>query len=122
LLGHLARAQQDYPLARARYRESLELYRTLSNPTYTAWCLEGMAALDCAGHHYERATQLCAAAAALRLQEQTPLPPAEQGPFDQTVMAARAALDEATFSEAWAAGSAWTQEEAITYALSSIVS
>ncbi len=120
LLGHLARAQQDYPLARARYREGLELYRQLRNPTYTAWCLEGMAALDCAEHHYQRATQLCAAAAALRLKEQTPLPPAEQNPFDQTILAARAALDEATFSEAWATGSAWSQEEAITCALSSM--
>ena len=122
LLGHLARAQQDYPLARACYRESLGLYRRLRNPTYTAWCLEGMAALDCAEHHYERATQLCAAAAALRLKEQTPLPPAEQEPFAQTVMAARAALAEATFTEARAAGAAWTQEKAISYALSSISS
>src|SRR6266851_682641 len=122
LLGHLARAQQDYPLARACYRESLALYRRLRNPTYTAWCLEGMAALDCAEHHYERATQLCAAATALRQKEQTPLPPAEQEPFDQTVMTARAALAEATFNEAWVTGSAWTQEEAITYALSSISS
>ncbi len=117
LLGHLAREQQDYLLARARYRESLGLYRQLRNPTYTAWCLEGMAALDCAEHHYDRATQLCAAAAALRLKEQTPLPPAEQGPFDQTVMTAHAALDEVTFTEAWAAGSALTQDDAISYAL-----
>jgi predicted ATPase/DNA-binding XRE family transcriptional regulator len=122
LLGHLVRAQQDYPLARACYRESLGLYRRFRNPTYTAWCLEGMAALDCAEHHYERATQLCAAAAALRLKEQTPLPPAEQEPFAQTVMVARAALAEATFTKAWTAGAAWTQEEAITYALSSISS
>jgi predicted ATPase/transcriptional regulator with XRE-family HTH domain len=122
LLGHLARSQQDYPLARARYRESLGLYRQLRNPTYTAWCLEGMAALDCAEHCYEHATRLCAAAATLRLEEQTPLPPAEQEPFDQTVMTARAALNEMTFTEAWAAGTALTQEEAITYALASVAS
>jgi tetratricopeptide (TPR) repeat protein len=122
LLGHLARAQQDYPLARTRYRESLGLYRRLRNPTYTAWCLEGMAALDCAEHHYERATQLCAAAVALRLKEQTPLPRAEQEPFDQTVMTARATLDEEAFTEAWEAGTALTQEEAITYALASVAS
>jgi predicted ATPase/transcriptional regulator with XRE-family HTH domain len=122
LLGHLARAQQDYPLARERYRESLGLYRQLRNPTYTAWCLEGMAALDCAEHHYERATRLCAAAATLRLKEQTPLPPAEQEPFDQTVMTARAALDESAFTEAWEAGTALTQEEAIPYALASVAS
>jgi predicted ATPase/DNA-binding XRE family transcriptional regulator len=122
LLGHLAREQQNYPLARIRYRESLGLYRQLRNSTYTAWCLEGMAALDCAEHHYERAAQLCGAAAALRVKEQTPLPPAEQEPFDQTIKAARAALDEVTFSEAWAAGIALTQEEAIAFALSSLAS
>jgi len=117
LLGHLARAQQDYPLARTRYQESLGLYRRLRNPTYTAWCLEGIAALDCAEHHYEHAIQLCAAAAALRLKEQTPLPPAEQEPFNQTVMAARAAVDAVTFSKVWAAGSALTQDDAISFAL-----
>jgi predicted ATPase/transcriptional regulator with XRE-family HTH domain len=122
LLGHLAREQQDYPMARARYQESLGLYRQLRNPTYTAWCFEGMAALDCAEHHYERALQLCAAAEALRQKEQTPLPPAEQEPFDQTIKAARAALSEVTFSETWAAGAALTQDEAITFALSSLAS
>ena len=81
-----------------------------------------MAALDCAEHHYDRAAQLCAAAATLRLKEQTPLPPAEQEPFDQTVKAARAALNEVTFTEAWAAGTALTQEEAITYTLASVAS
>ncbi len=76
-----------------------------------------MAALDCAEHHYEHALQLCATATALRLKEQTPLPPAEQEPFDQTVIAARAALDEVTFSRAWAAGAALTQDDVISYAM-----
>jgi tetratricopeptide (TPR) repeat protein len=102
-LAESARLQGDLEQARARYQESLGLYRQLRNPTYTAWCFEGMAALDCAEHHYERAIQLCAAAEALRQKEQTPLPPAEQEPFDQTIKAARAALGEVTFSETWAA-------------------
>jgi len=120
LLGHLAREQQEYPLARARYRESLELYRTLGNPTYIAWCLEGVAALLYAEHRYEPAIRLCAAATTLRLKEQSPMPPAEQQHFDQIVKAARAALGEATSAEAWASGLALSQDEAITYALSSI--
>ena len=120
LLGHLAREQQEYPLARARYRESLELYRMLGNPTYIAWCLEGVAALLYAEHRYEPAIRLCAAATTLRLKEQSPMPPAEQQHFDQIVKAARAALGEATSAEAWASGLALSQDEAITYALSSI--
>lgn len=120
MLGHIAREQQHYALARSRYRESLLLYRAFGNLSYTALCLEGMATLACAEGHYEQAVRLCAHAAALRLKAQTPLPPREQQAFDQTVGTARAALDAATFSEAWATGSAWTHEEAFTCALSSI--
>ena len=119
MLGHIAREQQLYALARSRYRESLSLYRKLGNLSYTAMCLEGIAALASAEGLYEQSARLCAHAVVLRLKAQTPLPPAEQGPFDQTVRTARAALDEGLFSEAWATGSAWTQEEAITSALSS---
>jgi predicted ATPase len=122
LLGHLAREQQEYPLARVRYRESLGLYRMLGNSTFLAWCLEGVAALLYAEHHYEPAIRLCAAATTLRLKEQSPMPPAEQQHFDQIVKAAHAALGEAASAEAWASGVALSQDEAITYALSSIAS
>jgi predicted ATPase/DNA-binding XRE family transcriptional regulator len=117
LLGHLARGQQDYERAKVRYRESLTLYHRLGNATYTAWCLEGIAAVACAEGSYQHATRLCAAAAALRLAAQTPLPPAEQDDFDKVVMTARAELDERSFTEQWRIGSTMTQDEAIAYAL-----
>ncbi len=44
MLGHLARQQQNYAQAKARYREGLTLLRAFDSPTYTAWCLEGYAA------------------------------------------------------------------------------
>jgi len=117
MLGHIAREQQQFALARSRYRESLLLYRAFGNLSYTAMCLEGIAALVSAEGTYELAARLCAHAAALRLKAQTPLPPREQKAFDQTVTTARAALDEAAFTEAWAAGSALAQDDAISYAL-----
>jgi tetratricopeptide (TPR) repeat protein len=117
LLGHLARGQQDYERAKVRYRESLALYHRLGNATYTAWCLEGIAAVACVEGRYQHATRLCAAAAALRVAAQTPLPPAEQEDFDQVVMTARAELDEGTFTEQWRIGSTMTRDEAISYAL-----
>src|SRR5215469_2367404 len=89
LLGHLARGQQDYQRAKVRYRESLSLYHRLGNATYTALCLEGIAAVACAEGRYERTTRLCAAAAVLRVTAQTPLPPTEQDDFDKMVMTAR---------------------------------
>ena len=117
LLGHLARQQQEYGRAKERYRESLLLYRSLGNATYTAWCLEGIAAVAGAEQRYEHTTRLYAAAAALRHAADTPLPPAEQEDVDKVVMTARAVLDEQTFREEWRIGSAMAQDEAIADAL-----
>jgi predicted ATPase/transcriptional regulator with XRE-family HTH domain len=117
MLGHLARQQQDNALAKTRYREALALYRTFVSPTYTAWCLEGLAATLCAEGRYAQAIRLCAAAAVLREQAQTPLPQAEREEFAQTVASAQAGLDEPTFAREWAAGAAFTQGEAIDDAL-----
>jgi len=117
LLGHLARQQQDYEQAKGRYRESLALYQRLGNVTYTAWCLEGIAAVACAEGSYQHAARLCAAAAALRVAAQTPLPPTEQDDFEEVVMTARAELDERTFTAEWRIGSTLAQDDAISYAL-----
>ena len=117
LLGHLARQQQDYTRATSCYRESLALYRRLGNATYTAWCLEGIAAVASAEQRYAQATRLCAAAAALRGAAHTPLPPTEQDDIDQIVMTARAELDELAFTKEWQIGSAMAQDDAIAFAL-----
>ncbi len=118
MLGHVAQELQNYSLAKALYRESLTLYRALGSTTYTAWCLEGLAAALCVEGQYAQATCLCAVAAALREQAQTPLPPAERRVFEHTVATAKAALSEPAFEEAWATGAEFTQEQAIHYALS----
>ncbi len=118
LLGHLAREQQNDALAKARYREALALYRAFGSPTYLAGCLEGFAATICAEGHYAQAARLCATAAALREQTQTPLPPAEREAFEQVVATARAALGEPVFVREWNRGTTRTQDAAIDDALS----
>ncbi len=118
LLGQLARQQQNYALAKARYREALVLYRAFGSPTYIASCLEGYAATACAEGHYAQATRLCAQASALREQTQTALLPAEREAFEQVVATARAALDEPAFGREWNTGTTLTQDEAIDDALS----
>jgi predicted ATPase/DNA-binding XRE family transcriptional regulator len=120
MLGHLARQQQRYDLAKACYREALVRFRTFSSPTYIAWCLEGYAAVLGAEGHYTQATRMCAAAAALREQLQAPLLQAQREAFEQTVATARAALDEASFAREWNAGTVLTQDEAIDNALSEV--
>jgi predicted ATPase/transcriptional regulator with XRE-family HTH domain len=119
-LGHLARQQQRYDLAKAHYREALVRFRTFSSPTYIAGCLEGYAAALSAEGHCIQATRMCAAAAALREQTQTPLPPAEHEAFEQTVVTARVALDEESFAREWKTGTVLTQDEAIDNALSEV--
>jgi predicted ATPase/transcriptional regulator with XRE-family HTH domain len=118
MLGHLAHQQGNYALAKTRYQEALALYRTFGSPNYTSWCLEGLAATLCTEERFDSATRLCAAAAAVRDQAQTPLPPAEREAFKQTVATAKAALSGPTFAAEWNAGAALTQEQAIDYALS----
>jgi len=118
LLGHLAREQQHYALAKVRYREALTLYRAFSSPTYIASCLESFAATVCAEEHYAQTTRLYAAAAVLRKQTQTPLPPAEREEFEQTIATAKAALGEPAFVKEWNTGAALTQDAAIEDALS----
>jgi tetratricopeptide (TPR) repeat protein len=118
MLGHLARQQQRYDLAKARYREALVRFRTFSSPTYIVWCLEGYAAVLSAEGHYAEATRMCAAATTLREQIQAPLPQAQREAFEQTVATARAALDSVSFAREWNAGTVLTQNEAIDNALS----
>jgi hypothetical protein len=120
MLGHIACEQQQYALARSRYRESLAVYRTLGNQTYAALCLEGIAALAGAEGHDEQAARLCAHAAALRRTAQTPLPQREQHAFDSVVATARAALGEERFAAVWEQGSVLTPEEGVACALASI--
>src|SRR5258708_20888148 len=83
MLGHLARQQQRYDLAKARYREALMRFRTFSSPTYIPWCLEGYAAVLSAEGYYTQATRMCAATAALREQINTPILHAHLEAFDQ---------------------------------------
>lgn len=118
LLGHLARQQHDVALAKASYREALALYRAFGSPTYIATCLEGMAATLCEEGRYERAIRLCAAAAAIREQTQTPLHLVEREAVEQTAATARVALGEHAFAREWSTGAAYTYDEAVDDALS----
>lgn len=117
MLGQVAHQQRRYAHALARYREGLALLRPFGSPTYSAWCLEGVAATLCAEEHGAPAVRLCAAAAALREQAHTPLPPAERPAFQQSLATGRALLGEERFAAEWAAGAALTQEAAIAEAL-----
>ncbi len=118
LLGHLAYQQQNYALAKSRYRESLVVFRSFDSPTFIAWCLEGFAAALNAERQYAQAARLCAAAVTMRKRVQTPLPPSERDAFEQTIATVKTALGEPAFAEEWTTGARLTHSQAIDYALS----
>jgi predicted ATPase len=117
-LGQLAQQQGNYAEAKAAYREALELYQTFGASVYTSGCLEGLAGTLRVEMKYHEFVRLCAAAAALREQNSTPLPPAERDNFEQALASARIALGDADFEREWAIGAAYEQQAAIDYALS----
>ena len=118
LLGHIAHYENNYQMAKSYYRKALALYLTFSSPIYTALCLEGFAAVACAVRDYAQAARLCASAATLRKQTQTPLPPTDREEFERTVATTKLALDVSEFEREWNTGSALTYDEAIHDALS----
>ena len=86
---------------------------TPGTPNGCAECLERLARVACAQGQPERATRLCAAAAALREAIGAPLPPAERPHFDQTVATARVALGADAFASAWEHGRTLPLEQVI---------
>ena len=120
LLGHLASQQRNFPLAKARYREGLVRLDMFDSPTYSAWCLEGCAAVLLAEGRVVGATRLCAASAKLREEAGTPLPDVERQSFDPVVAESRVYLGEKVFTREWEIGAGFTQSEAIRAALSGL--
>ncbi|HLZ23699.1 MAG TPA: hypothetical protein VKQ30_16435, partial [Ktedonobacterales bacterium] len=118
LLGHLAHQQQHYAVARQRYHESLLRLRAFRNPTFIAWCVEGLAATLTAMGHAALAVRLCAAAAAHRALAHTPLPAPEGEAVEQVLTTARTALGAGPFAAAWAEGSALSLDATVAEALS----
>jgi hypothetical protein len=70
-----------------------------------------------ASFDFLRVARLLGAAEAVRLASGKPMLPAERLGYKATVAAARAALGEAAFAAAWAAGQALTLEQAVAGAL-----
>jgi predicted ATPase/DNA-binding SARP family transcriptional activator len=117
-LSPIARQRGDLEAGRAYQIESLVILRRLNSKRGIAYSLEEFAHLAQAGGDNWRAVCLDTASARLRKEAEIPLSPAERSEHDQIMAAARDALDQADFAQAWAAGQAMTTEQAMDYALS----
>jgi non-specific serine/threonine protein kinase len=116
-MGHLARDEGDYARARSLYQESLVLRQKLGYQIALAQSLEDLAALADREGHTERAIRLLGAGEAFCETLGARPPVALVKEYERAVSEGRAALGEAAFAAAWAAGRAMSLDEALAYAL-----
>jgi hypothetical protein len=104
MLSRLALDRGELAQAAALGGESLGLRWELGDKWNLAPTLETTAAILAAGDRAAAAAGVYAAAQALREAIGSPLTVLEEKPYDRSVATLRAALDEAAFARAWAAG------------------
>jgi predicted ATPase/transposase/DNA-binding XRE family transcriptional regulator len=113
--GYVALHQGNDAQAVALFQQSLALFREMGDNKGIARCLEGLASVAGAVGQPERAARLWGAAEVL-WQPLGWRSPAERAAYDRSVVAARAQLDLAAFTAAWAKGRAMPLEQAIAEA------
>jgi predicted ATPase len=117
-LGRVACYEGDYASGWAHYIESLAGYQEIGNREGIAHNLVALGGLAAMQAQPVRAARLWGAAEELHDRDRVHLDRLERRDHNAAVAAARAQLDESTFSAAWAAGRTMTLEQAIAYALS----
>jgi predicted ATPase len=115
-MGNVALDQGNHARAAACYQECLGYFREADDAGGIAAYLQGMAGVIGARGHAVQAVRLFGAAAICRGLGHQPAPH-ERVRYERQFAAARAQLDEATFTAAWAAGQALTLDQAIAAAL-----
>jgi predicted ATPase/DNA-binding CsgD family transcriptional regulator len=116
-LADEALCRGDAAAALPLYRESLERWLLLGEPLHVAGSLLGPATVALESGQAERAARLLGASAALH-EAIGAMPPADlPGDLGNGPERARAVLGEAAFETAWAAGRAFSIDEAIADAL-----
>lgn len=93
-MANIIRDQGDYPAAFRLYRESLEIYRQLSERWMLAYLLEDLACLAAKEKQPQRAFKLVGAASALREAVGAPLSLAESIKLDSVLTPAHQVLSE----------------------------
>jgi tetratricopeptide (TPR) repeat protein len=116
-LGDVMQAQGDPTAAAKLYARSLTLVVEHRARSAVAPYLEAYARLALAGAQPDRAARLLGAAAALRDQIGTPVPPVERSDYGRTLAQARDQLGPAAFDAAWIEARALSWKQAAAYAL-----
>jgi hypothetical protein len=121
-LGHLERDEGNYERARGLYQESLVMRRRAGHQIALAMSLEDFAVLAGREQQFERAIRLLGAGERFCESLGARPPVAVAAEYERAVVTGRAALGEAAFAAAWAAGRALSLEQAVQYALEGVSS
>jgi non-specific serine/threonine protein kinase len=119
-LAWVAVRQGDDPRAAPQFGRALVVFRELADREATAHLLEGIAWLIQRSGRAETAARLLGAAAGLRAADGIRLALLHREGHDPAAAETRAALGDAAFAAAWAAGAALPVEEAVAEALAAI--
>jgi non-specific serine/threonine protein kinase len=115
--GRAERRDGNLESAEASFVEGLTIAGDLTDPDAAAQALEGFAELAVAKHAPKRAATILGAAVRLREEIGLALSVHEEREHKRMAAAARAALGEDAFDQAWREGRAMDLEEAVRYAL-----
>ncbi len=80
------------------------MFRSIGNPLYLPWCLEGLAAVAAVEGRFAHAARLCGKRDALRARPGIGLPPADPPAYARLLESVRAALGQEAFDREQAAG------------------
>ena len=115
-LANNALHQGDDARARPLLERSLALFQQLGDKRGLVWGLESFARIAAGAEQWTQAVRLLGAAAARRAALGSPTEPDEQEEIDECLALAGRHLDPAAFAAAWAAGEAWSWEQALAAA------
>jgi non-specific serine/threonine protein kinase len=115
-LGRVAQAEGNVGRATSLFRQSLLVYRDLGDPAGLSAAVGFLGVLAISRDAYRTAVRLLGAVGpgpALSLR----LSPADRRAYEESIVAAQAAMGGDVFAAAWAEGQAMTLDQAVTHAL-----
>ncbi|MEA2057102.1 MAG: BTAD domain-containing putative transcriptional regulator, partial [Actinomycetota bacterium] len=115
-LGFALEMSGDLSAAEDCHHESLDLALEHGDQLVVAFALEGLAATTAAAGDAERAAVLLGAAHRMRSELGVPLPPGEDFDVARAASAARTSLDDASYEQAFAAGTAMPRDAVVELA------